>query len=48
MKRFVYFPQPKKLENKVDFSNTDDLDMSDFYFDFHKEKSNEGRNYFSD
>lgn len=45
VKRFIFFPQPRKLENKIDFSDSC-LNLGDFYFDYSNEKTNEGKNYF--
>ena len=45
IKRFVFFPKPRKLLNWIDFSQTT-LDLGDNYCDFAEETSREGMSYF--
>lgn len=42
VKRFIYFPEQKKLENKIDFKDDTTLDLCDFYCDFTSDKTSEG------
>ena len=45
VKRFIFFPRPKKLENKIDFSSAS-LELGDYYCDFSADQSQEGKCFF--
>lgn len=45
IKRFVFFPQHRKLDQKIDFTD-EELDLTDFYCDYSKEKTHLGKKFF--
>ncbi len=45
IKRFLFYPKPKKLNQKIDFTE-EELDLTPFYCDYYEDKSHRGKSFF--